>query len=553
MNRIYLFLLLIFQFSYVLAQELCTTPTEMNSATRELFADGVNERSTSNYLIKVYFHIIRKTNGTGASVVQNNVQTAFNLLNTDFNPHGIYFTWDNTIDYIDNDSYYNNPGNNIFSVNNHSNGVDIYLYGDNVNIGGHTYNYASNTGFYIGGNLLSWPSIYLSETHMVSHQMGHVFGLYHTHYGTDPNETGGCPELVDGSNSSVCGDEIEDTPADPNLYYNVNPNTGQWLGYGLTDANGDYYIPDTHQIMSFTHPLCMSHFSTIQGARMRHTISHSPSLQNATITAGEIVGSPLVYTNSLYYIDSLPSGVTVSWSLTGSYYSSQLVSNYPEYGQCIIFRADGHDMMNGTLTADIYYNSVLIQTLTKTVSAYDDFWGQYTSGDLSGTINYTHFFNVRQGGTTHINSPNFYGATLSYDSSVTVPSFWWFSSTNGFLEFTAPVNNNGTSMIVINVTDQYGHYYQLYASAVGIHYLNVLYGDNSLTVTLNEDGDNSEALCSNEPWTMEIRNAMTGELMTTHNSTSRSTIVSTAGWPKGMCVIRVTIGEEVLTEKVIMK
>lgn len=109
----------------------------MNGATKELLAKGLRSQSNWSYLIKVYFHVIRKTNGSGASVVQNNVQTAFNTLNTDFNSHGIFFRWDNTIDFIDNTTYYNAPGTNIFSINNHSDGVDIYFYGDNVCEGGY--------------------------------------------------------------------------------------------------------------------------------------------------------------------------------------------------------------------------------------------------------------------------------------------------------------------------------------------------------------------------------------------------------------------------------
>ena len=57
------------------------------------------------------------------------------------------------------------------------------------------------------------------KSHIISHEMGHVLFLWHTHHGTypeggDPNQ---CMELVDGSNSTICGDYISDTPADPNI------------------------------------------------------------------------------------------------------------------------------------------------------------------------------------------------------------------------------------------------------------------------------------------------------------------------------------------------
>lgn len=84
MKQISLFIFFLFQFSLIDAQELCKTPAEMNSTTREVFAKEIKVRSNTNYLIRVYFHIIRRTNGTGASIVQNNVQTAFNTFKHGF-------------------------------------------------------------------------------------------------------------------------------------------------------------------------------------------------------------------------------------------------------------------------------------------------------------------------------------------------------------------------------------------------------------------------------------------------------------------------------------
>ena len=273
-------------------------------------------------------------------------------------------------------------------------------------------------------------------------------------------------------------------------------------------------------------------------------------------TNHEIVGPKLIGSIGSYSIENLPSGVNVSWSLSDSYYNNGynlLIPNYPTTGHCLIVRDQNHNLMNDTLKAAIIVNGDTIQTLKKdSLYAYDDFWGQYTSGNLSGTINYTHFFYVKRGVITTITSPNFFEATVSYDSSATIPSDWNFSSTNGILSFTVPSNSSSTP-VVINVNDGCGNYYQLYAAPTSMYNFNISNDDNSITITLNENGDSEKGVSLDLPWTVEIRNATTGELMATQSSTSRSATISTLGWPKGIYIIKITIGKEVLTEKFIVK
>lgn len=91
-------------------------------------------------------------------------------------------------------------------------------------------------------------------------QFGHFFNLYHTH------ETQFGNELVDGSNCATAGDLICDTPADPNLSGVVA--LCEYIG-NLTDSNGDFYIPTTHNYMSFTTDDCdCYYFSDQQMLRM---------------------------------------------------------------------------------------------------------------------------------------------------------------------------------------------------------------------------------------------------------------------------------------------
>lgn len=254
-----------------------------------------------------------------------------------------------------------------------------------------------------------------------------------------------------------------------------------------------------------------------------------------------------------YSINNLPSTYTIEWSLSNDYYNQyHLQQNTPSQNQCTITRDNLYDLMNGTLTAVIKYNGDTIQTLTKTgLYVYNGFRGQYTSGNLSGYIDYTQLFYVRPNVNTYVYSQSLVGATASYDNTATIPNYWGFSSQYGYLQFIMPSNNNGIP-VVINITDAIGGNYQLYAVPQNYKSLNISSDENSITITLNEDGDSERGLILDQTWTVEIRNATTGALIATQSSVSRSTTIATSGWPKGIYVVKATIGKEVLTEKVIV-
>ena len=268
----------------------------------------------------------------------------------------------------------------------------------------------------------------------------------------------------------------------------------------------------------------------------------------------KIVGNSFFCSNASYYIDDLPPGCTVSWRLSDSYYNNGynlLIQNYPTTGHCLIIRDNNHDLTNDTLTATIKYNGETIRTLTKTgIYAYSGFWGQYSSGNLSGNINYTCFFNIKANNFTTIFSPNFYDATVSYNSSGAIPSSWSHNPNSGVVSF---YTTNTSAPVIINVHDCCGNDYVLYAYPSSLYSINASNGVNGITVTLVEEGNASKDFTPDQSWTIEVRSAATGELMTTLSSISRSETISTVGWPKGVYIIKVTIGKEELTEKVIVK
>lgn len=93
----------------------------------------------------------------------------------------------------------------------------------------------------------------------VAHHMGHFFGLY------DTNEGEG-EELVNGDNCETAGDFICDTPGDPyvvgeQITNYIDLNQGCRFIFGGTDENGQSYLTDVGNIMSYYPEECKCGFS----------------------------------------------------------------------------------------------------------------------------------------------------------------------------------------------------------------------------------------------------------------------------------------------------
>ena len=271
------------------------------------------------------------------------------------------------------------------------------------------------------------------------------------------------------------------------------------------------------------------------------------SLVSLSISGPKVASSPAVYG-----VENLSQDYTVFWLLSDSYYNQNcLEQNTPSANQCTITPDYYQDMTNESLTAIILKGGMTIKSVTKSgIYAQDGFKGHYTSGNLSGDINYTHYFNVKTNTATTVTSPNFYDAMVSYSSSGVTPTAWGYNPTTGVLNFKTSISN---AAVVINVTDCCGNSYVLYAYGTSQYKLNVSNGDSGITVSLDEGDDSERGISLDQSWTVEVRNVTTGALMATLSSTSRSEIISTVGWPKGIYVVKATIGDEELTEKVIVK
>lgn len=359
---VFLILQLVLLSGHCFAQGECgtrsSTPPEwiFESRTR-------SSLNTNNYLVRVFCHLIRKSSGYGLGQTLDLVPQTINLLNEHFKAGGIQFT-SAGYEFIDDDRFYDvfdlDKEKMLFKLNRHQDAIDIYILPTWVRWTNEVPGFGTSG---IAGKAEAIPSSALimdahgSSDGAVVHEMGHCMGLYHTFHGTCTEvdeDTRQCPELVNGSNSSVCGDYVEDTPADATSCK------------GDIDANGDFYQPDIFNMMSYD-KIRREHFSPLQIKRMKDFIERTPSLKAAVVTVtGEISGTtPIASVSGNYRVTGLSvPEATISWSVSsgGAFRLEDLGD-----GSCRLYPLQYGKTTE--LAASVYYQGVLLTKITKQVSS----------------------------------------------------------------------------------------------------------------------------------------------------------------------------------------
>ena len=216
----------------------------------------------------VVVHIVRAQDKTPA-VSEAAVLTDFIGVNSVFNPIAVSFKVCE-FRYIDNyhydtlEQHYLHEWQTKYNVTSR---INVY-YGVLTTVEQKVYcGYAALHG--ISTPFLTSINIGCTGVSTLAHEMGHFFGLKHTFEG---NGT----ELANGSNCDTDGDLVCDTPADPYSETGPGPYLNGCVFISMQkDANGDYYDPDVHNIMSYySDCLCLT-FSHGQYERMAsYYLSH---------------------------------------------------------------------------------------------------------------------------------------------------------------------------------------------------------------------------------------------------------------------------------------
>ena len=243
---------------------------------------GGGNHPTSTEYVKIQFHIICSGDISTAPINTTQITNAFNVLNTKFTNSGVQFVQCKAPRYVLFSPYSNLPyasfaAESAVGKNDIANTINIYISSTIAGYGGYTYFNNTTDRIFLSA------AANLADGLVLSHEMGHFFGLLHTN-GSSPSGTN---ELVNGSNSATAGDFIQDTPADPaytnymlsgsgSCTYPFFPFSGSPCtppaGYSVfCDANGQQYQPLGNNLMFPTYCTSFHTFTAKQLQKINST------------------------------------------------------------------------------------------------------------------------------------------------------------------------------------------------------------------------------------------------------------------------------------------
>lgn len=207
--------------------------------------------------IPIQIHLIVKANGTTNLTLQQ-IRNELDSVNHFYSNSNMFFYECSAPEIIYDDSLYNyeyDTEENILLSQHYTNDVINIYFANTVSVSGVLVCGYSQFPPSLDYALIGSSCATNGST--LAHEIGHYFGLFHTHGDISQGE------LVDGSNCASDGDLICDTPADPILSYS-NVNTSCVYFGSTVDANFMAYQPDVTNVMSYSRKYCRNTFSLEQ-------------------------------------------------------------------------------------------------------------------------------------------------------------------------------------------------------------------------------------------------------------------------------------------------
>lgn len=236
---------------------------------REYYELTENRTSTAITNVPVKIHIVTMSNGS-TSISESDILAEIEEANSYLLNSFLEMTVCGNTNYIAANNLYNfdTEDQGQLYANNAPDILNIYFVQSITSGGngicGYTYLPGSSNQYYDVIVMDNQCTTNASGDTLL-HEFGHHWNLIHTHGVQNGVLT---TELVNGSNCSYAGDNICDTPADPQLGGNNVSNVSCLYTGADTDAQGQPFDPDTSNIMSYSPQSCTNTLTDGQFARM---------------------------------------------------------------------------------------------------------------------------------------------------------------------------------------------------------------------------------------------------------------------------------------------
>ncbi|MEL4306531.1 Ig-like domain-containing protein [Joostella sp. CR20] len=344
---------------------------------------NTNEKTS----IPIHAIPIARTDGTGR-LSDADIEIAINSMNSFFGDMNIEFFICSIAPTIEDDDLY------IFRSKAETDAGDDdedllydggYIQENIVNIVFTNLQPLNGYAYYPGGkDLIVMRNSVSTNGTTISHEMGHFYGLQHTHNAADGSEGEDMIELVDGSNCAIAGDTFCDTPADPDISGLVNSDC-EYTGT-VQDPNGDFYAPDVTNLMSYGRRDCRNKFSLEQQARVYAVLKTSRGdfvCPDISIDASADVLSTCENSLTVNFTDNSTNATTWAWDFDtdGTVDSNDQNPSYT-YSEGTFFPS--LTISNGTQTISKTFYSIPISVGVQNTLPVDDNLNSYTSANDSG-------------------------------------------------------------------------------------------------------------------------------------------------------------------------
>jgi len=295
-----------------------------------------------------------------------------------------------------------------------------------------------------------------------------------------------------------------------------------------------------------------------------------------------IFGPTIPENSSVYSVQNLPSGYNFTWTYTPHSGTSlpfwAFIPNSPTTNQCTIDNFN-KNYINGTLTATITNGATTITTLEKEIRSGDGFlatcsqplgyiepiYGNFenvenTSADFSDNAAFAVKKSSLGSYPVTITSPFFSNATITHTS---ISGLSWQHSGNT-ITLSYPANDNLDPVLVVtgkSSTDYRVYRFSIYSQLDIPLQLTALVQGRTVTLALTPDEATEKdysletlsrfvSQLSERKWDVTVTEATTGKTVYESHTKGVSHEINAAEWASGIYVIKASIGNQMLTQKI---